>query len=148
MSSHESDGEPPSKVKLPPGKRSTAYDDEEEGGGEDDEENEKEEEEGAGREEDPMKDEGSVDDDDDNEDTSVVSIVFLYILFFWVNFDVSYIRCACGNNVDFGLMIQCETCDVWQHAGCVGIKNANAIPSHYYCEKCKPRTFNCSCNKV
>eukprot|EP00026_Physarum_polycephalum_P001045 Phypoly_transcript_01046.p1 GENE.Phypoly_transcript_01046~~Phypoly_transcript_01046.p1 ORF type:complete len:1142 (+),score=210.11 Phypoly_transcript_01046:269-3694(+) len=72
--------------------------------------------------------EESTDEDDDEEDTSVI-------------------RCACGNNVDFGLMIQCEKCEVWQHAGCVGLKSSASIPSHYYCERCKPRPFNCSCNK-
>lgn len=62
--------------------------------------------------------------------------------------DESVIRCPCKNNIDYGLMIQCETCDVWQHSICVGIRNQTDVPKHYYCELCSPRTFNCVCNKV
>lgn len=62
--------------------------------------------------------------------------------------DESVIRCPCKNNVDYGLMIQCETCEVWQHSICVGIRHQTDVPTHYYCEVCHPRNFNCTCNKV
>ncbi|KYR02506.1 PHD zinc finger-containing protein [Tieghemostelium lacteum] len=58
----------------------------------------------------------------------------------------SVIRCICTNNIDQGLMIQCETCDVWQHSICFGIKDKN-VPKHFYCEKCQPRTMDCPCQR-
>ncbi|EGG23328.1 PHD zinc finger-containing protein [Cavenderia fasciculata] len=61
--------------------------------------------------------------------------------------DTSTIRCICTNNIDQGLMIQCEKCDVWQHAICFGIQKENSVPKHYYCELCVPRLINCSCGK-
>lgn len=61
-------------------------------------------------------------------------------------------RCICGeddlsvpknhqgefNNVDPGFFIQCETCSVWQHGYCVGIKDEENSPEKYWCEQCKP----------
>lgn len=60
-------------------------------------------------------------------------------------------RCICrlaeypgapiGNdrNVNDGaFFIQCEKCNVWQHAGCVGFFDEDACPRHYYCETCRP----------
>ncbi|KAG0684506.1 hypothetical protein C6P40_002711 [Pichia californica] len=61
-------------------------------------------------------------------------------------------RCICGSddlympknnhgefdNVDPGFFIQCETCSVWQHGYCVGIKDEENAPEKYWCEKCKP----------
>lgn len=61
-------------------------------------------------------------------------------------------RCICGNddlvipknshgefnNVDTGFFIQCETCSVWQHGFCVGIKDESHSPEKYWCEQCKP----------
>lgn len=58
------------------------------------------------------------------------------------------IRCICNDDSDHGLMIQCEKCLVWQHSICVGIRGDKAVPKHYYCEVCQPRTFKCLCNKV
>lgn len=47
-------------------------------------------------------------------------------------------RCVCGYNTDNeGLMIQCDTCHVWQHAECVGVTKAN-VPELYYCYRCMP----------
>ncbi|PRP84581.1 PHD zinc finger-containing protein [Planoprotostelium fungivorum] len=57
------------------------------------------------------------------------------------------IRCACQNNVDKGLMIQCETCLVWQHSTCVGIRDDRLVPAHYFCELCLPRNYRCKCNQ-
>lgn len=36
-----------------------------------------------------------------------------------------------------GLFIQCDTCHVWQHGGCVGIMEESATPENYYCEQCR-----------
>ncbi|GAM22294.1 hypothetical protein SAMD00019534_054690 [Acytostelium subglobosum LB1] len=63
------------------------------------------------------------------------------------NNNESIIRCICNNNIDQGLMIQCEKCDVWQHSICFGIKQQQAVPKHYYCELCVPRAMNCVCGK-
>ena len=37
-----------------------------------------------------------------------------------------------------GFFLQCDTCKVWQHGGCVGIKNEDMSPDEYYCELCRP----------
>jgi PHD-finger len=37
-----------------------------------------------------------------------------------------------------GLFIQCDSCKVWQHGGCVGIMDEAASPENYFCEECKP----------
>ncbi|KAF9116641.1 hypothetical protein BGX27_000560 [Mortierella sp. AM989] len=37
-----------------------------------------------------------------------------------------------------GVMIQCETCKVWQHCPCVGLGNGEVTPDKYYCESCRP----------
>ena len=36
-----------------------------------------------------------------------------------------------------GLFIQCDTCSVWQHGGCVGIFDEEKTPENYYCELCE-----------
>jgi hypothetical protein len=36
-----------------------------------------------------------------------------------------------------GLMIQCDSCNAWQHAKCLGIPQ-NQVPDVYYCEQCRP----------
>jgi hypothetical protein len=73
------------------------------------------------------------DDDDEEEDEEQGD---------WV------IRCVCGGSTNSGLMVCCDTCDVWQHAGCFGIREEKAMPEHWFCEKCKPRKFDCSCGMV
>jgi PHD-finger len=35
-----------------------------------------------------------------------------------------------------GLFIQCDICQVWQHGGCVGIRD-ESVPDKYYCEQCR-----------
>lgn len=36
--------------------------------------------------------------------------------------------------------IKCETCDMWQHAVCVGLSEVEkANPNPYHCEECKPQ---------
>ena len=37
-----------------------------------------------------------------------------------------------------GLFIQCDTCKVWQHGGCVGIMDEVMSPEEYFCEQCRP----------
>ncbi|KAJ5647444.1 Zinc fingerPHD-type [Penicillium lividum] len=40
---------------------------------------------------------------------------------------------------DLGSMfIQCDTCKVWQHGGCVGIMDEEMSPDDYFCEECRP----------
>lgn len=35
-------------------------------------------------------------------------------------------------------MIQCEECDIWLHARCVGFEYEEQCPDDYYCRKCAP----------
>lgn len=35
------------------------------------------------------------------------------------------------------LFIQCDSCKVWQHGGCVGIMEEALCPDEYFCEKCR-----------
>lgn len=35
------------------------------------------------------------------------------------------------------LFIQCDTCKVWQHGGCVGIMEVSMSPDEYFCELCR-----------
>ena len=48
------------------------------------------------------------------------------------------INCLCMQRKDQGLMIQCEKCDLWQHARCMGISSKKDIPDPYYCIGCCP----------
>lgn len=36
-----------------------------------------------------------------------------------------------------GFFLSCDSCKVWQHGGCVGIKNEDVSPEEYYCEECR-----------
>ena len=36
-----------------------------------------------------------------------------------------------------GLFIQCDTCKVWQHGGCLGILEEAMTPEEYFCELCR-----------
>ncbi|KAI6040297.1 hypothetical protein EDC04DRAFT_2678434 [Pisolithus marmoratus] len=51
-------------------------------------------------------------------------------------------RCICGLNeedADGGeFMVQCETCNVWQHGLCMGFKSEVELQDDYHCEQCKP----------
>lgn len=39
---------------------------------------------------------------------------------------------------DIGSMfIQCDSCKVWQHGGCVGIMDEAMSPDEYFCEECR-----------
>lgn len=35
------------------------------------------------------------------------------------------------------MFIQCDSCKVWQHGGCVGIMDEAMSPDEYYCEQCR-----------
>ncbi|KAG0241443.1 hypothetical protein BGW41_005901 [Actinomortierella wolfii] len=48
-------------------------------------------------------------------------------------------RCVCNEQHHEGVMIQCETCKVWQHCPCVGLGDGEVTPDKYYCESCKPQ---------
>ncbi|GJJ11719.1 hypothetical protein Clacol_005956 [Clathrus columnatus] len=48
------------------------------------------------------------------------------------------VRCICEIQVDDGFTIQCESCQVWQHAACMRI-HSKAVPQVYLCERCNPR---------
>lgn len=37
-----------------------------------------------------------------------------------------------------GWYIQCDSCNVWQHGGCVGIMDESTCPEEYTCEQCCP----------
>ncbi|KAG8906706.1 Plasma membrane sulfite pump involved in sulfite metabolism [Tulasnella sp. 403] len=54
--------------------------------------------------------------------------------------DDSITRCVCGSEDGElgGMMIQCETCKVWQHGICVGFHSEEDCPETYYCERCRP----------
>ncbi|OJA11701.1 hypothetical protein AZE42_02091 [Rhizopogon vesiculosus] len=51
-------------------------------------------------------------------------------------------RCICGQNeedADAGeFMVQCETCNVWQHGLCMGYQHEADLQDEYHCEECKP----------
>lgn len=36
-----------------------------------------------------------------------------------------------------GFFVQCDTCKVWQHGLCVGIKSEEQSPDEYFCELCR-----------
>ncbi|KAI8609293.1 hypothetical protein BC830DRAFT_1165382 [Chytriomyces sp. MP71] len=52
--------------------------------------------------------------------------------------DEEVTRCVCERaQENFGTMIQCDQCLVWQHCECVGL-TSKRMPKHYFCEQCKP----------
>jgi hypothetical protein len=34
--------------------------------------------------------------------------------------------------------VQCDSCQVWQHGGCMGLTDESMLPEQYYCELCRP----------
>ena len=48
------------------------------------------------------------------------------------------IRCVCNIYRDEGVMIQCEKCEKWQHADCMGEPDVEK----YMCELCDPRPLS------
>ncbi|KAK4991635.1 Histone deacetylase complex subunit [Elasticomyces elasticus] len=55
--------------------------------------------------------------------------------------DDGVVRCTCKRH-DYpgsgpgGFFIQCDSCSVWQHGGCVGIVDESSAPDTYFCEIC------------
>ena len=49
------------------------------------------------------------------------------------------IDCACGDNEEYGFMVACETCGVWEHGECCRIQSEEAIPKDYACSTCVRR---------
>jgi hypothetical protein len=47
------------------------------------------------------------------------------------------IFCKCEENLDVGLMVQCEACLTWQHSTCVGFIDEVEIPDRCTCWNCK-----------
>lgn len=56
--------------------------------------------------------------------------------------DAGIIKCICGFDEDDGFTIQCESCNVWQHAVCVGIGSEAEVPDVYLCDQCGPRELD------
>lgn len=49
------------------------------------------------------------------------------------------IDCPCTRNIDDStLMIQCDECEIWLHARCVGFEYEEQCPDVYLCRKCAP----------
>lgn len=44
---------------------------------------------------------------------------------------------AIADSDEGGLMVMCDTCNVWQHAQCMDVPEDD-VPDHYYCEQCEP----------
>jgi hypothetical protein len=44
---------------------------------------------------------------------------------------------AIAESDEGGLMVECEGCNVWQHAQCMDVPEDD-VPEHYYCEQCDP----------
>ncbi|KAF9280602.1 hypothetical protein BGZ88_012097 [Linnemannia elongata] len=55
-----------------------------------------------------------------------------------VDDDGGQTRCVCEQEHHMGVMIQCETCKVWQHCPCVGLGDGLVTPDKYYCDSCRP----------
>ncbi|CAD5314376.1 unnamed protein product [Arabidopsis thaliana] len=47
------------------------------------------------------------------------------------------VDCKCGTKDDDGeRMLACDGCGVWHHTRCIGINNADALPSKFHCFRC------------
>ncbi|KAL1991785.1 hypothetical protein VTN49DRAFT_5093 [Thermomyces lanuginosus] len=44
---------------------------------------------------------------------------------------------ALGSDDIGSMFIQCDSCKVWQHGGCVGIMDEAMSPDEYFCEECR-----------
>jgi len=54
-------------------------------------------------------------------------------------------RCPCGSSAYQGFMLACESCGVWQHGKCMGIRRAADAPDQYFCELCRPDLVRQQC---
>jgi hypothetical protein len=62
--------------------------------------------------------------------------------------DSGIITCICGSTEDDGFTIQCDHCNRWQHAVCMGIDDADDIPDKFECHICRPRNLDTKKSKV
>ncbi|KAM0754909.1 hypothetical protein T439DRAFT_278757, partial [Meredithblackwellia eburnea MCA 4105] len=60
-----------------------------------------------------------------------------HLLAHYVPPESGIIRCVCSVTADDGFTIQCDRCNVWQHALCVEI-SPDDVPDEYLCELCDP----------
>jgi len=52
----------------------------------------------------------------------------------------SWLTCLESIPDDVGnFFVQCDSCHVWQHGGCMGLTDESMLPDEYYCELCKPQ---------
>ena len=49
-------------------------------------------------------------------------------------------RCVCGSTDAIGVMVQCDSCSVWQHCACVRL-NPKRLPNNYFCEACRTMDY-------
>lgn len=48
------------------------------------------------------------------------------------------VDCKCGAKDDDGeRMLACDVCNVWQHTRCSGIKDSDAVPARFVCQRCR-----------
>jgi hypothetical protein len=79
--------------------------------------------------------EGSSDDDQEEEDEVTRCICGLQE-FPGLQYDIDTGSPTPDDDLG-GLFIQCDSCKVWQHGGCVGILDEAASPDEYFCEVCR-----------
>lgn len=56
--------------------------------------------------------------------------------------DAGIISCVCGYEDDDGFTIQCDHCNRWQHAVCMGIDDIDDAPEQFRCNVCQPRRID------
>ncbi|OHT04412.1 hypothetical protein TRFO_06293 [Tritrichomonas foetus] len=54
------------------------------------------------------------------------------------------LRCICGQNHHYGLLIQCDKCQFWLHAICVCVARESR-DDPFFCPFCKHRPIRCKC---
>ena len=59
--------------------------------------------------------------------------------------EVEVVRCACSNDEDERLMIQCESCCYWQHGMCIGV-DEGSIPESHTCSACSSNSVQSNAN--
>ncbi|KAK8663741.1 hypothetical protein V6N13_083547 [Hibiscus sabdariffa] len=53
------------------------------------------------------------------------------------------VDCKCGAKDDDGeRMLACDVCGVWQHTRCSGIKDSEAVPAKFVCNRCSSREWS------
>lgn len=62
--------------------------------------------------------------------------------------DSGLISCVCNYDHDDGFTIQCDYCNRWQHASCMGIESMDNVPDDYLCNICQPRDIDARRAKI